>query len=70
MMGAFPITVSFEDEESKLNECGRHGWELFNSVVRKYKGQDWVYHYFRREIKEGEENTEKPRFDTGLFKVG
>ena len=68
MMGAVPNTITLEKEQSILDKCGDAGWQLVSSIVRKIKGDEWTYHYFRREIKEGEEIAEKPRFDTGLFK--
>jgi len=56
-----------EFEHARLNECGEYGWELVNAVIRKKDNEDWTYFYFRREIKDGENEAEKPRFNTDLF---
>jgi len=62
-------TVTLEFEHTRLNECGSYGWELVNTVIRKRDNEDWVYFYFKRQIKDGENESENPRFDTSLFIV-
>ena len=67
MVGALPLTVTLDYEESILKKCGEFGWELISTIVKTHKGHQYTFHYFKREISENEKGGETPRFNTDLF---
>ena len=54
-----------EMENQKLNECGRHGWELVNVCERKHLGDNYVFYYFQK-LGANEDEVLRPRFDFDL----
>jgi hypothetical protein len=61
MVGGLLATVSPDEEANKLNQCAEHRWELVQVLHRRWRGQEYIFYYLRREIT-GETAKDKPRF--------
>jgi len=55
-----------EVEQEKLNQCGELGWELVTVIPKKYRGHEYTFFYFRRQISD-DKSMPEPRFDMKLF---
>jgi hypothetical protein len=62
LVGGLIATVSPAEEQEKLNECSTCGWELVTVLLKKHKGSDYIFFYFRRP-EQGSFPKENPRFD-------
>jgi hypothetical protein len=66
--GLLNKTLTAEAEQEKINLCAEDGWELFQALVRKVRGEEYTVFYFRRK-KTDPKPVSNPRFDMQLFKT-
>ena len=58
-VGGLREEVSPEEQQAKLNECARRGWELVQVVFRGYQGAGYTFFYFKKAT----QDTQTPRFN-------
>jgi predicted rRNA methylase YqxC with S4 and FtsJ domains len=66
--GLLNKNLTAEAEQEKINLCAEDGWELFQVLARKVRGEEYTVYYFRR-TKTGGKTVPNPRFDMQLFKT-